>query len=307
MVSRRTFTATIALAGWLPALTLGRTDKIPPWPADRLATLNKALGKLEVSSQGRLGVALLDSASGQLASYRGDERFLMLSSFKTLAAAYILARSDRDEDKLTRRIPITEADLLEYAPVTRQHVGPKGMTLGELCEATVTTSDNTAANLMHRSYGGPQALTQFVRSLGDTVTRHDRFEPELNHPDATEPLDTTSPNAMSRTLDTLLFGHALKPKSQRLLQSWLLANTTGGKRLRAGLPAAWKVGEKTGTASSVGANDVGFVQAPGRPALVASVYLETTAIPTPERDRVIATVGQEIAALLATPLERDKG
>src|SRR5690606_28620176 len=114
--------------GWLPALTLGQANKTPPWPADRLASLNKALGKLETSSQGRLGVALLDSASGQLASYRGDERFLMLSSFKTLAAAYILARSDRGEDELTRRIPITEADLLEYAPVTRQHVGPQGMT-----------------------------------------------------------------------------------------------------------------------------------------------------------------------------------
>src|SRR5690606_5631306 len=98
LVSRRTFTATIALAGWLPALTLGQANKTPPWPADRLASLNKALGKLETSSQGRLGVALLDSASGQLASYRGDERFLMLSSFKTLAAAYILARSDRGED-----------------------------------------------------------------------------------------------------------------------------------------------------------------------------------------------------------------
>ena len=303
MFSRRTFTATIALAGWFPASTLGQTNKVLPWPADRLASLNKALGKLEAFGQGRLGVALLDSTSGQLASYRGDERFLMLSSFKTLAAAYILARSDRGEDELTRRIPITKADLLEYAPVTRQHVGPQGMTLRELCEATITTSDNTAVNLMHHSYGGPQALTQFVRSLGDTVTRHDRFEPELNAPHATEPLDTTSPNAMSRTLNTLLFGRVLKPKSQRLLQSWLLANTTGGKRLRAGLPAVWKVGEKTGTASLVGANDVGFIQAPGRSAIVASVYLETTAIPAPARDRVIAEVGQEIAALLAPPLE----
>lgn len=297
MITRRTFTAAGLLAGWIPALARGRTDKNYRWTAGRLATLNQALATLEAASRGRLGVALLDTASGQTVGYRGDERFLMLSSFKTLAAAYILARADRGEDRLDRRIPIAKADLQEHAPVTRQHVGPQGMTLAELCEATITTSDNTAANLMHRSYGGPQALTRFVRSLGDTVTRHDRYEPELNRPHAGEPLDTTSPRAMTGTLNTLLFGQALEPASRRLLQSWLLANTTGGKRLRAGFPADWKIGEKTGTYSKVGSNDAGFAQAPGGAPIVVSAYLETAGVPMPERDRILAEVGRLVAAL----------
>ncbi|KGD90093.1 hypothetical protein JL37_19170 [Achromobacter sp. RTa] len=297
MVTRRTFTAAAILACWIPALARARTDKKYQWTAARLAALNQALAQLEASSRGRLGVALLDTASGQTAGYRADERFLMLSSFKTLAAAYILARADRGEDRLDRRIPITQADLQEHAPVTRLHVGPQGMTLAGLCEATITTSDNTAANLMHRSYGGPQALTRFIRSLGDTVTRHDRYEPELNRLHAGEPLDTTSPRAMTGTLDTLLFGQALKPQSRQLLQSWLLANTTGGKRLRAGFPPDWKVGEKTGTYSKVGSNDAGFAQAPGGAPIVVSAYLETTGIPMPERDRIIAEVGGLVAAL----------
>lgn len=297
MIARRTFTAAALLAAWIPATAPARADREYRWPPGRLASLDRALARLEASSKGRLGVSVLDTASGQAAGYRADERFLMLSSFKTLAAACVLARADRGEDRLDRRIPIAEADILEYAPVTRLHVGPRGMTLAELCEATVTTSDNTAANLMHRSYGGPQALTRFIRGLGDTVTRHDRYEPELNRPHAGEPLDTTSPHAMSATLGKLLFGQALAPASRQLLQSWLAAGTTGGKRLRAGFPADWKIGEKTGTHPQVGANDAGFAQPPDGAPIIVSAYLETTAIPMPDRDRVIAEVGALAAAL----------
>lgn len=241
-------------------------------------------------------MGLLDARSGQTFSYRGSERFMMLSTFKTLAAAYILARSDRGEENLNRRIPIAEADILDYAPVTQRHVGPQGMTLAELCEATITTSDNTAANLMHLSYGGPEALTRYLRSIGDTVSRADRYEPELNEPHATEPMDTTSPSAMSGTLNTLLFGDALRPESSKLLRSWLLHNTTGDKRLRAGAPSSWLIGEKTGTAR-IGANDAGFLHPPGDSPVIVSVFLESDAIPGPERDSIIASVGRLVAVL----------
>lgn len=281
-----------------PAVALGKlVDKESRWAAADLTTLTRALADLERISRGRLGVGLLNTSSGQAASYRGDEKFLMLSTFKTLSAAYILARSDQGIEKLARRMPISRSDILEYAPVTRRHVGPQGMTLKELCHAAITTSDNTAANLMHRSYGGPQALTEFLRSIGDTVTRHDRYEPGLNVPDSSQPLDTTSPIAMSRTLAALLFGTALKSGSQKLLRAWLMANTTGDKRLRAGLPSSWQVGEKTGTAQ-IGANDAGFVEAPQGPAVIVSAYLETDAIPPMERDRIIAEVGKRVADLM---------
>lgn len=297
MISRRHFIASCVAAITLPALAQNQADKKYRWSQADLTALNQTLAELERASQGRLGFSLLDTGSGQVASYRGDERFLMLSSFKTLAAAYVLARSDQGEEQLSRRIPITEADMLEYAPVTRRHIGPQGMTLAELCHATITTSDNTAANLILRSYGGPQALTEFIRSLGDTVTRHDRYEPDLNHADPVESKDTTSPNAMSVTLNALLFGSALKSESRQLLRSWLTANTTGDKRLRAGVPSNWIVGEKTGTART-GANDVGFIQAPGGSPVIVSVYLETDTIAAPERDQIIAAVGKQAAELM---------
>lgn len=281
----------------LPALARSQTIKKNRWTPTELTSLNQSLVKLERTSGGRLGVSVLDTASGQIASYRGDERFMMLSTFKTLAASYVLARADRGADKLNRRMPITQEDILEYAPVTQRHLGPTGMTLADLCQAAVTVSDNTAANLLHRSYGGPEALTQFIRSLGDQVTRHDRYEPELNNPHPSEPMDTTSPNAMSRTLNTLLFGTTLRPESRHLLQSWLKGSTTGDNRLRAGIPSNWVVGEKTGTAR-IAANDAGFVQPPGGAAVVVSVYLETDSIPAKERDQIIALVGEQVADLL---------
>ena len=281
----------------LPAWAQNQINNKYRWKQTDLTALNQTLAELEHLSRGRLGVTLLDTGNGQTSSYRGDERFLMLSSFKTLAAAYVLARSDKGEDQLNRRVPITEADLLDYAPITRLHIGQQGMTLAELCHATITTSDNTAANLILRSYGGPRALTQFIRSLGDSVTRHDRYEPELNQLNSLEPTDTTSPNAMSNTLNTLLFGTALKSESRQLLWSWLVANTTGDRRLRASVPSDWIVGEKTGTAR-IGANDVGFLQAPGSPAVIVSVYLETDAISAPERDQIIAEVGRRVAEVI---------
>lgn len=281
----------------LPTWAQNQINNKLRWKPTDLTALNQTLAELEHVSRGRLGVTLLDAVNGQTFSYRGDERFLMLSSFKTLAAAYVLARSDKGEDQLDRRVPITEADLLDYAPVTRLHIGQQGMTLAELCHATITTSDNTAANLILRSYGGPRALTRFIRSLGDSVTRHDRYEPELNQLNSLEPTDTTSPNAMSNTLNTLLFGTALKSASRQLLWSWLVANTTGDRRLRAGVPSDWIIGEKTGTART-GANDVGFVQAPGSSPVIVSVYLETDALAASERDQIIAAVGRHVVEVI---------
>ena len=244
MINRRKFIEVCATAMMLPTLARSQTTKKNRWTSTELTSLNQSLAKLERTSGGRLGVSVLDTASGQIASYRGDERFMMLSTFKTLAASYVLARADRGDDKLNRRMQITQADILEHAPVTQRHLGPKGMTLADLCQAAVTASDNTAANLLHRSYGGPEALTQFIRSLGDQVTRHDRYEPELNNPHPSEPMDTTSPNAMSRALNTLVFGTTLRPESRHLLQSWLKGCITGDNRLRAGIPSNWGGAEK---------------------------------------------------------------
>jgi beta-lactamase class A len=296
MLTRRTFTQSATLgAAALLALGYPRFSGAKTVATDLTATF----ADLEKKAQGRLGVTILDTATGQQLGYRADERFMMLSSFKTLASALVLARVDRKEESLARRIRFEKSALVDWSPITEKHVGGEGMTLAELCHATITTSDNTAANLILQSYGGPKALTQFLRSLGDNVTRADRTEPSLNVPaksDKGEPLDSTTPKAMTATVQKLLFGTALSGTSRAQLQQWLQDNTTGGKRLRAGLPPEWRIGEKTGT-NKTGANDVGFVvPAQGKPWLVTA-YLADSQAPMDVKEAALAGVGAVVAQL----------
>lgn len=261
------------------------------------SSLQDALLDIEATARGRLGMYIIDTANDRELGWRSDERFLMLSSFKLLASALVLARADRGEDSIERRVRYRQQDLVPWSPVTEKHVGGDGLSLAQLCEATITTSDNTAANLILASYGGPVALTAFARQLGDTATRLDRTEPELNFRAASgEPLDTTSPRAMANTVRKLLVGDALTPSSRGRLLRWLLANTTGGKRLRAGVPAGWSVGEKTGTAGN-DANDIGIAIPPQRAPLIVTAYLAESATDSATRDSALASVGRLLAQL----------
>lgn len=152
-----------------------------------------SLGDVERRLGGRLGVAVLDTHTGHRVGYHEGERFPMCSTFKLLAVTAVLSRVDGSQEQLDRRIAYGESDLLEYAPVTRAHVGEGGMTLGDLCAAAIEQSDNTAANLILGTLGGPSAVTAYARSLGDSVTRLDRTEPTLNDWQPGEQRDTTSP------------------------------------------------------------------------------------------------------------------
>lgn len=292
MFTRRSFLLTpgaglvFSLAGLPPGNVWADTGK-----------LGDALREIEAASRGRLGVHLIDTATGQETGWREDERFLMLSSFKLLASAFVLDRVDRGVEKLERRIRYRPQDLVPWSPVTERHVGGEGLSLAQLCEATITSSDNTAANLILASYGGPAALTAYARRLGDAVTRLDRTEPELNRRAASgESLDTTTPRAMAHTLNKLLLGDALKPSSRELLLNWLLANTTGGKRLRAGVPTGWRMGEKTGTAGD-DANDIGIALPPQRAPIIVTAYLAESRTDAATREAALASVGGLLARL----------
>lgn len=248
------------------------------------------LQALEKDSGGRLGVAALDTGSGQRMQWRGDERFRMCSTFKFLLAAAVLRQVELGKLALDRKIPIAAADMLPHAPFTQPLVGSSA-TVGQLCEATMTLSDNPAANLLFPLIGGPEGLTRFLRDNGDTVTRSDRTEPTLNRGADSDPRDTSSPLAQVATMRALLLGDALKPTSREQLTAWLIANKTGDKRLRAGLPAGVRVGDKTGTADNNN-NDLAIVWPQGRAPILIASYLQTTKLDDAGRDAVHASVAR---------------
>lgn len=262
-----------------------------PAVTDRLRALETAVG-------GRLGVCIIDTATGASVGYRADERFMLLSSFKALAGACVLQRVDAGLERLDRRIVFDRSALLPWSPVSEKYADGQGMTLGELCAATIASSDNAAANLILDSFAGPPALTAFLRGCGDEVTRLDRREPELNQPGADPAFDTTTSRAMATTLRRLLLGDVLSPASRRQLQDWLLACVTGERRLKAGLPAGWRIGDKTGSNRS-DANDVGIVWPPGRAPLLIAVYLSGSPAEPAAREACLAGVGRVLAELVA--------
>lgn len=281
----------------LPALSLAS-------PAGAVATarltsgISRSIVALEARSGGRLGVAVLDTADGKAFAHRGDERFAMCSTFKALVAGLVLKRVDQGNERLDRLVRYSKNLLLAHSPATERHVGD-GMTIGALCEATVTLSDNAAANILLHTFGGPPALTAFVRSLGDTVTRLDGYEPGLNVVRPGEIHDTTSPRAMQATLRALALGSVLSSASRQQLVAWLVANQTGDKRLRAGLPNGWKVGDKTGSwgDGKVGTtNDIAVIWPPGRPPLLITAYLSRSSLDNDGRDAVIAEVARLVVA-----------
>lgn len=254
------------------------------------------LAALERQFGGRLGVSMLDTQSGVRAAHRGDERVLMCSTMKVMAVAAVLACVDQGAQRLDRRIVFGTDAVLAYAPITSRRVGAPGMSVAELCHAAITVSDNTAANLLVGSLGGPGALTEFVRSFGDSVTRFDRTEPDLNVTSDGDTRDTTTPNAMLASLHKVLLGHVLSPASRARLIQLMLACETGAQRLRAGVPEGWRVGDKTGSGAQGEANDVAILWPPTRKPLLVTAYYAGSSQPAKVRNRVLADVGR-VAAL----------
>lgn len=234
-------------------------------------TIEEQLNTLEKYSQGRLGVALIDTEDNSQITYRGEERFAMASTSKVMAVAAVLKASEKQAGLLDKNITIKKSDLVAYSPITEKHL-TTGMTLAELSAATLQYSDNTAMNKILDYLGGPTKVTQFARSINDVTYRLDRKEPELNTAIHGDPRDTTSPIAMAKSLQALTLGDALGQSQRQQLVTWLKGNTTGDHSIKAGLPKHWGVGDKTGSGDYGTTNDIAVIWPENHAPLILVVY-----------------------------------
>lgn len=293
LINRRRLLCAVSLLplAALPLPALARTA-----PASNASDIERRLQALEQQHEGRLGVALMNVGSGAVVSHRGDERFLFNSTGKVLMAAAMLAQVDKAS--LDQRLEVKSSDLTGWTPITEKRLGSPGMTITELCQAAVAWSDNTAANLLIERLGGPNNVTAFLRSIGDTTTRLDRTEPALNeHDHDGDERDTTTPMAMMQTLRTLVLGNALSPTSRHQLAAWMIEGKMGDARLRAGMPADWLISEKTGTNSVGNAADIGIAWPSDRGAVIAIAYVYLPKADKAQRDQVIAEIGKLAASV----------
>lgn len=299
MLTRRDLLATgVATFASARLHAQGRTEAATTAAAQALVALERRAG-------GRLGAAILDTATGRVAGHRLDERFGMCSTFKLALAAMILREADQGRLSLATEVPITKADLVPYAPVTEKFVG-RTMRLEAMAEAIQTTSDNASANLLLTRIGGPAGFTERARAAGDTVTRLDRLEPALNLVTPGDERDATSPRAMAQLVARYLATDWLSAASRDRLAGWMVATTTGAARIRGGLPKDWRAGDKTGTAQADGmldkTNDIAVVWPPsGAPVVVTGYYDGPKATDaTQDADQaVLAEVGRIAARWIA--------
>ncbi|SBV35515.1 Beta-lactamase L2 [uncultured Stenotrophomonas sp.] len=295
MLARRqflTFGGSVLVAtATLPALA--RASAPSPAAAANFAALEKHSG-------GRLGVCLWHPASGARFGHRMEERFPMCSTFKFPLVAAVLHRAGHGGLSLDQRVPVRQADILHHSPVSGRHVG-KDMSVRDLCRATLTVSDNAAANLLLPLVGAPAGLTAFLRGQGDAVTVAARREPELNSFAPGDPRDTTSPAAMAGNLQRFVLGDALGEIPRRQLADWLIDNETGDERLRAGLPQGWRVGDKTGSGYERDgiSNDIAVLWPPGAgtPWLLAA-YLQGATQDASGRNGILRRAAELAAAHL---------
>lgn len=241
------------------------------WPASAPAA-PAALEAYERSTGGRVGVYAEDLATGAKLAWRANERFVMCSTFKASLAALVLERVDRGADALDAMIPYGSADLHEYAPVAKEHLARGSLTVAQMCQGAVELSDNTCANLLLARVGGPRTLTAFWRRIGDDASRLDHDEPLLNRTPLGRPEDTTSPVRMAGNLRRIVLGNVLSPASRERFTGWMLDCRTGANRLRAGLPASWRIANKTGSNGRDAAGDIAVAWPPEGGPLLVCVY-----------------------------------
>ena len=262
------------------------------------AALRNTLNTLEQQLDGRIGVTIYDVASQQQWSYNGEYRVPLMSTFKTLACAKLL--NDANTKKIDLQLPITiqASDILAYAPVTKDKVG-QNMTLAQLCEATMLTSDNSAANIVLRHIGGPSDLTRFLRQHGDSTTRLDRNEPKLNQVGSQEIRDTTTPAAMAHTLAKLLYQDSLSKPAQQTLLRWLQDNKVSDPLLRSVLPAQWQIADRSGYDSQYGSRAItAAVWSPSQSPLIITIYLGQTHKSIEQLNKAIAEIGAAIFTVI---------
>lgn len=292
MVTRRDFLITSVATTALLASPIGATA------AARRFDAAVRLQALE-TGHARLGVCFLDTASGEVSGNRMDEHFAMCSTFKLALVAAYLREADRGRMDLDEILAYSEADLLPWAPVTRKNLAKGGMSIAALAQAAQELSDGAAANLLVKRLGGPAAVTAKFREMGDTVTRLDRYEPDLGLVLSADLRDSTSPLAMAQLVRRITAGDILQRGSRERLLGWMENTKTGPMRIRAGLPAEWRSGNKTGTGRTEGTtnkcNDVAITFPPGRSPIIIAAYFDSGEYTEQTEDRhqaVLAEVGR---------------
>ena len=288
---------------------------------------------------GEIGVAVRDLATNDTWSFAGSDRFPMQSVFKLPLGAALLDAVSRGALSLSDTVTLTPADLSPpYSPIGAAFPGRTKYTVHELLVAAVGGSDNTAADVLMKLIGGPEAVTRWLSSKGVTELRVDRYEREFQielngmppfqpewHAESVfvvrleavpkelrhaammqyldDPRDTSTPLGAIGFLEKLEREELLPPTLTSELLRIATETTTGARRLKAGLPAGAVIAHKTGTARpdhgiNPAINDIGIVRLTDGRRIAIAVFLAASPLPFAEAETVLADVMRAVLGAL---------
>lgn len=257
------------------------------------STINENISLIEQGIDGVIGVSVLDTDNLNQWHYNGNQRFPMMSTFKTIACAKMLQSSENNILDKNKKETIQLKDIIEWSPITKKLVG-KSITLEDACKATMLTSDNTAANIILSNIGGPKSVTKFFRSLNDNISQLNRIEPNLNQALPGDTRDTTTPNAMNNNLNKILFGNYLSVSSQNKLKHWMIENKVSNNLLRSILPKGWNIADRSGAGGNGSRGINAVIWSKQKKPIIISIYITQTNLSISELNLVINDIGKII-------------
>ena len=272
---------------------------IKPAIAAPLSGMTDFLKQQEQQLNARIGMAVVNAQGEMMFGYRQDERFPLTSTFKVLACAALLDKLQQTGGSLDEHVTIKPSELLDYAPITKHYLAPATLSLRMLCAAAVSYSDNTAGNRILAYLGGPEAITHYMRRMGDEVTRLDRVEPTLNEATPGDARDTSSPAKMAAGLQKILTSSSLSPAYRETLTTWMREDKVGDALLRAALPKEWAIADKTGAGGHGSRAIIAAVYPPKQPPFYVAMYITQTTAPMKTADATIAATGKRLFASLS--------
>jgi beta-lactamase class A len=257
--------------------------------------LKKIIREQESNLNAKIAVSIYDMNKKNVWSYRKTYPMPIMSTFKTLACANVLYRSDRGLLDLNKEIEITKKDILKdsWSPVLEKKAGQK-MTIKKLCDAMMMQSDNSAANIILKEIGGPKKLTAFIKSQGFGKTNITRYEPFLNDVKKGTRKDTTTSREMVRILKKLLYDKKpLSENSRKQLLTWLEQNKVSGSLLRSIVPQSYFIADRTGGAKGARAINAVVWNETSKPVIIA-IYIAESKADMRKLNNAIISIGKYI-------------
>lgn len=313
-----------------------------------------ALRTLWAAFPGKAGIAVMKTDGSWMVSYRGDEPMPQQSVSKLWVAISVMDAVDKGQLSLDDQVTLKKSDITLFHQPIAGLIGANGYTttVASLLKRAMTQSDNTANDFLMRRVGGPTAIRDVIsaKRLGairfgpgerhfQAATAGLTWKPEYSVGGAfnaarsalpastrkaamdryvSDPMDGATPAAIARSLARLKRGELLSPQSTRYLLNVMQSTETGRARLKAGVPAGWKLAHKTGTGQDLrnrtaGFNDVGIMIAPDGTSYAVAVMIADTTAPVPARQKLIQQVASTVAAnhkggeLASRSSQRDRG